>query len=848
MTRSHDGVSVPRLFAVLAVAFVCMFSTPIPAVAAGEKPLLVRVGAYENPPKIFTDKSGRVSGFWPDLIRAIAVAENWRLEFVPGSWSEGLERLKNGTIDIMPDVAFTRARRQRYVFSENPVLLSWTQVYVQKDRDDIHSILDLKDRKIAALKESVNLNGPGGLREIAGNFHLQCEFLELNNYDEVFQAIENGKADAGITNRDYGDLNAGRFSVKKTPILFQPIDMRFAFTGNGRLTPYLVSRIDVHMKDLQRDGNSFYYRLLKKYFSGTVAERQVNVVPSWVWNVLRSIALVIVMLIAVVVTSRIQIRRKTRDLVLRNEEFAESRKFIESIVNLSPVILYIYDVIARKNVYSNNGIERMLGYSVEEIANMGDQILPTLMHPDDFSTYLKEIYPRYRELRGDETISHQYRMRHKDGEWHWLDGEERIYARRPDGSPHQILGIAHDITDKKQAKEVRDELRERLITLLENMGDAFVALDKDWHYTYVNRKAGELFGREPADLVGKHIWTEFPEGVGQPFYKAYHRAVREQREIRLEEFYPPWDRWYENRIFPTPDGLSIFFTDISERKTVEQKLGQAREKLEERVQERTSELENTQKSLLNLLEDVNEAKKELEKANARLSELDQLKSMFIASMSHELRTPLNSIIGFTGLLLQELPGTLNVEQKKQLSIVKKSSHHLLDLINDIIDISKIEAGKVSLDWGDCPIASLVKSVADTLRPEALAKGLRLEVVYSEDPVIQTDARRLSQVILNIVSNAVKFTASGSVTIRMLKHEKELEISVSDTGMGIEPEDLSRLFLPFSRIHKSGDPFVPGTGLGLYLSRKLMELMGGSISVESEIEKGSTFTILLSPPE
>jgi signal transduction histidine kinase len=214
-------------------------------------------------------------------------------------------------------------------------------------------------------------------------------------------------------------------------------------------------------------------------------------------------------------------------------------------------------------------------------------------------------------------------------------------------------------------------------------------------------------------------------------------------------------------------------------------------------------------------------------------------------MSHELRTPLNSIIGFTGILLQGLVGTLNPEQQKQLGMVRNSAHHLLDLINDVLDISKIEAGQLQLSQERFDLRASVDKLVQTTRPLAEKKGIGLMLAAPDDTVmVNSDRRRVEQVLLNLISNGIKFTEQGSVNVSYLRKDSEVVIQVRDTGIGIKPEDADGLFRPFSQVDTGLTRKYEGTGLGLSICKRLVELMGGRIWVESQPDTGSTFLFTL----
>jgi signal transduction histidine kinase/HAMP domain-containing protein len=235
--------------------------------------------------------------------------------------------------------------------------------------------------------------------------------------------------------------------------------------------------------------------------------------------------------------------------------------------------------------------------------------------------------------------------------------------------------------------------------------------------------------------------------------------------------------------------------------------------------------------------------REIEDKSHQLEIASQHKSQFLANMSHELRTPLNAVLGYAEMLLDGVYGEVAGEAHEILAYIQANGHHLLALINDVLDLSKIEAGQLTLALDDYAIQSVVEAVVSAAQPLARAKGLELQVSVVEDlPLGRGDERRLTQVLLNLVGNAIKFTDAGSVTITATAVGDLLELAVADTGPGIAPADQERIFDPFQQVDNSSTREKGGTGLGLTISRRIVQMHGGTISVESAPGQGSTFRI------
>lgn len=301
------------------------------------------------------------------------------------------------------------------------------------------------------------------------------------------------------------------------------------------------------------------------------------------------------------------------------------------------------------------------------------------------------------------------------------------------------------------------------------------------------------------------------------------------------------NRKYKGIILEIGDMYNSFYKMADELKILY-------ENLEKKVKKRTKELEDANRELELLNEELKKSKIEADIAKSEAQSASRAKSDFLANMSHELRTPLNSIIGFTELLLSGISGELTPEQKEQLNYINSSGRHLLELINDILDLSKVEAGKMELELSVFELRELIENSVAMFREKAMRHRIKMtiDIPQDVDKKIKADERKLKQIMFNLLSNAIKFTPDeGTVWVRAKKVKEEgIEISVEDTGIGIKPEDMEKLFQPFQQIELTYTKKYEGTGLGLALTKRLVELHGGRIWVQSEYGKGSKFSFTI----
>ncbi len=468
----------------------------------------------------------------------------------------------------------------------------------------------------------------------------------------------------------------------------------------------------------------------------------------------------------------------------------------------------------------NIAATKYTGYTREEFGKL--TIFDLLIVED-----LKDFPIPFERLKNGETTGVPRRVKRKDGSIIIMELSSRM------NDEGNVIAIARDITERLKSEDEIIQSENRFRTLTENAPVGIFQTDLDGNRVYVNEYWLEISGFTMAEALGsgwvaalhpkdkERVVNEWNNAIenGAEFNSEYRLLSKvgkttlvQARAVRIGDSRGP------------KSGYIGTLIDITEQRSADAELKLYREHLEELVKIRTRELE-------------------IEKVKAQSA--DRLKSAFLATMSHELRTPLNSIIGFTGLLLNEFAGPLSDEQKKQLGMVKASGRHLLHLINDILDLSKIEAGELVFSNKSFDFCNSIEKVVSLIKPLAEAKGLILTFqIPSSKVLLLSDERRVEQILINLLNNAVKFTDKGSVKIDCQMRGKMLITKVIDTGIGIRKEDIKKLFVPFSQIDSGLARTHDGTGLGLSISQKLVKMLGGIIGVESKIGKGSTFIVSL----
>jgi PAS domain S-box-containing protein len=464
----------------------------------------------------------------------------------------------------------------------------------------------------------------------------------------------------------------------------------------------------------------------------------------------------------------------------------------------------------------NPSFEKTLGFTTKEL--MAKPYLE-FIHPDDRPATVVE---KDRLGEGKVTFAFENRYLCKDGSYRWL-----LWNAVSVSEQEAIYAVARDITERKRAEALLQESEERHRKLFDNNPHPTWVFDRETlRFLAVNTAAVRKYGYSRDEFLAMTLKDiRPPEDV--PALLETVRALGDGNESSSA-----WrHRLKDGSVIDTENtSYALTFLGRAARVVVAVDVTQ-RKRDEAEKREFTDSLAATNR--------------ELGVRNREVERATQMKSKFLASMSHELRTPLNAIVGFSDLLAEETSGALNTKQKRFVDHIKQGSAHLLQLINDILDLSKIEAGQLELHTEEFLVKDALPEVLSTIDPLAMAKNIRVEQQVKTKSLVKADRVRFKQILYNLLSNAVKFTPTGGkITIECVDDWDFVHVSVTDTGIGIRPEDQKVVFEEFRQVEGNAGDAQQGTGLGLAITKRLVEQQGGCISLESELGKGSRFTFTL----
>lgn len=513
--------------------------------------------------------------------------------------------------------------------------------------------------------------------------------------------------------------------------------------------------------------------------------------------------------LAVALGALLAYSERTRTLLARSEQ-----RYAALFEGSSSVML-IVDPVTGDIVDANRAAASYYGWSCEQLRSMSISDINTLS--------VEEVHAEMADAAAHKRDHFLFRHRHADG----TVTDVEVYSGPIVIGDRQLLySIVHDISRRTAAENALRESEARYASLFRKSRAAMLLVDPDGAAIVdANAAAEALYGHSVTQLKTMRVkdLTSDPQEVIDRDIAA---AIQHSMQVETYQHVRADGTSVDVEIHATPivfEGKILLYTivnDITERVEAQRALETYRGHLEELVNERT---------------------RELTEANRELAAATLAKDEFMTSMSHELRTPLNSVIGFADILRRELPGPLNEEQARQVEMIGRSGHHLLSIVNDILDLARIEAGKVEVRREPLDVAALVARLLEGVAPLARSGGVTLHSSVAEGTSLSTDERLLEQVLWNLLGNAVKFTPDGNVTIRVERISEGIRFEVSDDGIGMSGEQLARAFDKFTRFDTGVEG---GTGLGLSISARLADHLGGRLEASSEPGIGSVFTLIL----
>ena len=516
---------------------------------------------------------------------------------------------------------------------------------------------------------------------------------------------------------------------------------------------------------------------------------------------------------------------------ITEDKIKESEEKYRLITEDSDDLILVFNERMEIEYINGETHERNLGYSAQLFWKQN--FIKSIVHQDDLKISESTIIDGYKK----GAFKLHIRYKHKKGHYIWFAFTGKTFSDK--SGSKKLLVVGRDITDIKLVQEQLKESEEKYRNILESIKEGYFEVDLHGNFTFFNDAFCEIFGYSRQDLLNFNYGELCDEDTRLYLFDEYNKIFKTKKVFEIFE-YPQKKKngeliYVESSAYLKYDesniiiGFKGFIRDVSERKKGESLRKIFSSKLKEEVEKRTNELTEV-----------------LEKQKLYLDQIiksSYFKTEFLATMSHELRTPLNAIIGFTDLLLEGVYGTLNIEQLEFIKDIKSSAEHQFDMISQILDISKIESGQVLLNFEDIHLYDFLNTIVSTLRPLINEKKLVIEMRgIKKKQVIKADPLKLKHIISNLLSNAIKFTEKGYIIIEFSHDKDGWELLVKDSGIGIAEENFGIIFKDFKRVKSPFVDSTPGSGLGLTLAKRIVELHGGRISFSSKLGEGTTFKI------
>ena len=769
-------------YALTTVLLIVLF----PAVLWSKDIPSVRVAAFNYYPAIFLDTDNQVRGFYVDMLDEIAAREQLRFEYVFGSWSEGLERLRAGEVDLVTSAAFTEERATFMDFGEQVLLTVWGELYTPKDAQTV-SITGFQDQPIAVMRGDHNARS---FKEHLGKFGISSRFIEYADFDEVFAAVKEKQVSGGVVNSVFGDAAAKQYEVQSSGIAFNPFDIYFA-AAKGQ-NAELLRLLDNYLLDWRNDSSSVYYHARLKWGAGQEPE---EVIPVWVLKLAAVAALVIFSGLVFIMLLRHRVNKATREL-------QKSNNMIRLLLDSTAEGIYGLD-IQGICTFCNAACIQILGYDNAE------QLIGRNMHDLIHHSHANGTAMPAEEC---DLLKGLDRKVHCDSEMFWrADGssfpvEYWSYPIRQDDKVIGLVVSFVDITERKKANEALRDSEERFKRMVNEAPLGIAIVDSlNAKFYLVNPAMARITGRSMDEL--KQIdWVSIthPDDIQPDKDNMMAMNAGEIPGFQMEKRYLRADGQY------SWVNITVASMDV---------------------------VDKAKPRHLLMVDDITERKQ----AQLVLKQKNQELEQFVYSVSHDLKSPLVTVRSFAGILRQDLLNADKPQINENLNYINKAADKMQQLLDALLQYSRI--GRIDTSP---QTLSVGQSVEDCLRVLAgILQQYEIQVSVNELPQqLHGSPLHFERIWQNLIENAVKYRgnqAQPHIEIGAMQQGQDVVFYVRDNGMGIAPEHCERIFNIFTQLNSGCE----GSGLGLALVKKIVSIYQGRIWVESAGKgKGSCFMFTL----
>ncbi len=762
----------------------------------------IRVGVFPFEPFNFLDKNGVAQGLNPDLLREIGREEGWTIEFVPGSWAEGLERLQREEIDLMVSVARTPERAEVMDYTYEPVAELWGQVFVRPEGRS-SNITDLADRKVAVMRRDIS---GANFIDTVERFGIRCDIREYATHGEVFAAVRAGEAEAGVAPQHFGLRHAREYDLVGSTILFSPFSIYFT-SKKGRHHE-LLSHIDAHLSNWKKDKDSTYYQKLSQWMGGVGTGRTF---PAWLISTFLAVVLAAITLAGLAVYLKRAVRLKTKEL----RESEANYRFILSAMEES---LLVIDTLGTVMFANERAARNLTGLGPEEIAW---ESITELLPPDEGQQILASCL---QAVETGQILVRETAVSLPSGD-RWFFNRLVPLEYGPCRT-RAVLSISLDITERRQAEEALRQSEERFTLAMQAASDGLFDWDLATNAIYYSPGWKQMLGYRDDELANDFsIWERLthPEDVERSWTMLReHLAGSRDRFVLEFRMRHKEGHWVDilaraNAVFDpagTPIRVIGTHVDVTER---------------------------------------NRAAEERKQLQMQLIQAQKMEAIgtLAGGIAHDFNNMLSAILGYAEMAREDSPQGSTLA--KCLEEILKAGNRAKHLVRQILTFSRqTETRPILVDS-----AAIVREAVGMLRP-SLPATIAIRLITAPDALtVLIDPVQLHQIVVNLCTNAFHAMEEhgGDLTIDLDNSEcgpddlvehpgvrpgRFVRLSVGDTGTGIAPEVRQRMFDPFFTTKETGK----GTGMGLSTVHGIVKAAGGFITCDSEPGRGSIFRVLL----